>query len=92
MTKNDREEDNAMDAMKNTVPEGQSSTAQEVHVVSQGVEVYVDFRVEGIDRVNALIQEQKDLIARIEWNIREINDVMVRLNARISKTPDTYQE
>ena len=81
-----------MDATKNTAPEGQSSAAQEVHVVSKVVEVYVDFSVEGLDRVNALIQEQKGLIARMEWNIREINAVMVRMNARISKTPDIYQE
>lgn len=81
-----------MEAAKNTVPEGQSGTAQEVDFVSQGVEVYVDFRVEGLDRVKALIQEQKGLISRMEWNIREINDVMVRLNARISKNHDIYQE
>lgn len=70
---------------KNTVPESQSDTAQEVHVVSQGV--YVNFEIEGIDRVKALIQRQKDLIARLEFNVRDLESVLVRLNARVRENP-----
>lgn len=74
-----------MGEKKNTVPESQSDTAQEVHVVSQGV--YVNFEIEGIDRVKALIQQQKDLIAKLEFNVRDLESVLVRLNARVRENP-----
>ena len=71
-----------MNKQNSTASGDRPGTVQEMHDISQGVGVYVQFNVVGLDEIDQLVRKHKNLTLELEQNAERMRSVLWGLNVQ----------